>query len=80
MTEYPGHYRKAPVQPEVYAFEAVAEGGEVIEVRRCLSAVALEPGHVYRGKLPGSGNDFFLFWAEDIGIAAQRALALARQI
>jgi len=56
---------------------ALVEGGEVIEVQRCTGAVSLVPGFIYHST--ESGRDFFLFWAEDIGIAAQRALAFARE-
>lgn len=76
MTEYPVEYRQSAAPP-TFVFEALVLGGEVIEVRKCLSKVALAPGEVYQSKV--QDRDFFLFWAEDIGIAAQRATHLAKR-
>lgn len=74
--DFPASYRRVMPNPKEFPFEALAEDGELIEVRACRSSVALTPGSVYHNK---TGNqDFFLFWADDLVVAAQRALNLVK--
>lgn len=72
---YPSDYRRI-AKPETFVFEASTKDGEVIEVRKVPHRVALTPGEVYQSKT--EDGTFLLFWAEDIGVAVQRAMHIAQ--